>query len=112
MADAREIVSDLDMLERLVEPAGQNVVDIGCGAGTLVRELAARGARVTGIEISAAQLERARRHPEDSRARYLVGRAEQLPLAAGTVELAIFMRALHHVPVARHPEALIECHRV
>ncbi len=112
MAEAREIVSDAAMLERLVDPADRDVVDIGCGAGALVRELTVRGARVTGIEISARQLERARGHPEAGRAHYLIGRAEQLPLAASTMDLAIFMRALHHVPVACHPATLRECHRV
>jgi SAM-dependent methyltransferase len=112
MADAREIASDAVMLERLVEPEDRDVVDIGCGAGALVRELTARGARVTGIEISAGQLERALGHPEAGRAHYLIGRAEQLPLAAGTQDLAIFMRALHHVPAECHPAALRECHRI
>jgi ubiquinone/menaquinone biosynthesis C-methylase UbiE len=112
MTDAREIASDAAILERLVEPAGKDVVDIGCGAGALVRELTARRARVTGIEISAGQLERALGHPEAGRAHFLIGRAELLPLAAASMDLAIFMRALHHVPVECHPAALRECHRV
>jgi SAM-dependent methyltransferase len=108
----REAVTDLALVERLVQPAGKEVVDIGCGGGALVRALTAHGACVTGIEISPEQLERAQRHPEAGRAHYLIGRAERLPLAAATVDVAIFMRALHHVPVERHPAALSECHRV
>ena len=112
MATARETITDAAMLERLAAPAGKDVVDIGCGGGGLVRELAALGANVTGIEVSEGQLKRAQEHPEAGRAQYLVGRAERLPLTDATVDLAIFMRALHHVPVADHPEALRECHRV
>ena len=37
------------MLDRLVAPAGKDVLDIGCGGGALVRELAGRGARVVGL---------------------------------------------------------------
>ena len=44
------------MLDRLAEPAGKDVIDIGCGGGALVRELTARGARVVGVEISEGQL--------------------------------------------------------
>lgn len=95
-----------------MSPAGKDVVDIGCGDGALVRALTAHSARVTGIEVSIGQLERAQAHPEAGDADYLVGRAEQLPLAFATVDLAIFMRALHHVPVERHAAALSECHRV
>jgi SAM-dependent methyltransferase len=109
---ARETATDVAMLERLAAPEGKDVIDIGCGGGALVRELTARGAMVIGIEISEAQLERARNHPEAEAARYLVGRAEQLPLAPATVDLAIFMRVLHHVPVEDHPGALSECRRV
>jgi 2-polyprenyl-6-hydroxyphenyl methylase / 3-demethylubiquinone-9 3-methyltransferase len=50
------LTTDLSMLERLVEPAGKDVVDIGCGGGALVRDLTARGARVIGVEISEQQL--------------------------------------------------------
>ncbi len=109
---ARETATDLGMLERLAQPAGKDVVDIGCGEGALVRELTTLGARVTGIEVSEGQLQRAREHPDRGGASYLVGRAEQLPLQEATLDLAIFMRALHHVAAEGHPEVLGECRRV
>ena len=37
-----------------------HVADIGSGDGTLVRFMTAQGARVTGLECGAAQLEKAR----------------------------------------------------
>jgi SAM-dependent methyltransferase len=40
--------------------AGQRVLDIACGHGRLTRILAARGARVTGVDISAALVAKAR----------------------------------------------------
>ncbi|MGH3300811.1 MAG: class I SAM-dependent methyltransferase [Streptosporangiaceae bacterium] len=39
--------------------AGQRVLDIACGHGRLTRELAGRGARVTGLDVSAALVARA-----------------------------------------------------
>jgi hypothetical protein len=100
------------MLERLVAPAGKDVVDIGCGGGALVRELAAAGARPIGVEISDEQLAAARAHDGGSGARYLVGRAEALPLENAAVDVAVFMRTLHHVPVAQMEAALREARRV
>src|ERR671939_531460 len=40
------------LLRLLGEVAGQDVLDAGCGEGYLARILAARGARVTGIDLS------------------------------------------------------------
>jgi SAM-dependent methyltransferase len=100
---------DTAMLARLVAPADKDVVDIGCGGGALVRALAALGARPVGIEISEEQLATARARDDGSGARYLVGRGEDLPLPDASVDVAVFMRTLHHVP----PEAsLREARRV
>jgi ubiquinone/menaquinone biosynthesis C-methylase UbiE len=126
---SRELTSDLDVLERLAPPAGRDIVDVGCGPGVLARELARAGARVVGIEISEQQLAAARtadraHEPADSgdaakagqavgvKPRYLVGRAQVLPLADASMDLAIFMRTLHHIPPHDLVQALREARRV
>jgi SAM-dependent methyltransferase len=109
---ATEVTTDLTMLERLAPPAGKDAVDIGCGGGALVRELSARGARMTGIEISDEQLAPARARDDGSGARYLVGIAQALPLPDASVDLAIFMKTLHHVPPPELRAALREARRV
>ena len=104
--------TDTSMLERLVAPAGKDVVDIGCGGGALVRDLAAAGARPIGIEISEEQLAAAQARDDGSGARYLVGRAEALPLDDGSVDVVVFMRSLHHVPHEHLEAGLREARRV
>ena len=108
----RQMHSDLEVLERLVEPASKDVVDVGCGGGALVRALGARGARVTGVEISEDQLAVAVANDGGLGARYLVGRGEALPLEDRSVDVAVFMRTLHHVPPAAQLDALREARRV
>ena len=108
----RTVDTDLAILERLVEPTGKDVVDIGCGGGRLVRELVDLGARAVGVEISERQLAAAVAHDGGSGARYLVGRGEDLPLADATMDAAVFMRTLHHVPTADQTAALGEAARV
>ncbi|HEY4828746.1 MAG TPA: class I SAM-dependent methyltransferase, partial [Solirubrobacteraceae bacterium] len=107
-----EVLSDLDVLDRLVQPTGKDVVDIGCGGGALVRALAARGARMTGVEISEEQLAPALNGDDASGARYVIGTAQRLPLEAASVDAAVFMRTLHHVPPAELLDALREARRV
>lgn len=104
--------TDLLMLERLVQPAGKDVLDIGCGGGALVRELASRGARPLGVEVSDQQLAGAVARDTGGGAQYLVGRAQALPLQDASVDVAIFMRTLHHVPPPDLMSALAEARRV
>lgn len=108
----RERTTDLAVLERLTAPAERDVLDVGCGPGHLVRSLAALGARPVGLEVSAEQLAPALAADDGSGARYLVGRAEALPLEDATMDVVVFMRALHHVPVEEQFTALSEGRRV
>jgi SAM-dependent methyltransferase len=107
-----EFTTDFAMLERLVAPAGKDVLDIGCGGGALVRDLAGCGARAVGVEISEDQLASAVARDRESGARYRVGRAQELPVDDASVDIAVFMRTLHHVPPADLTQALGEARRV
>jgi trans-aconitate methyltransferase len=48
------------LIEMLAPQPGERVLDAGCGLGRWTAELAASGARVTGIDIHAPLLEQAR----------------------------------------------------
>src|ERR1700757_2468832 len=100
------------MLERLVDPHGREVVDIGCGGGALARALAVAGAQVVALEVSEEQLAPALAGDDGGGVRYLVGRAQALPLEDASVDVAVFMRTLHHVSVEDMPQALKEARRV
>lgn len=105
----RELTTDLAVLDRLVQLDGSDVLDVGCGGGALVRQLAERGARATGLEISERQLGHARDHGVG---RFVVGRAEDLPLEDGSLDAVLFMRSLHHVPQPAMVPALAAARRV
>ncbi len=71
--------------------AGEDVVDIGCGAGFHLPRLAARGARVVGVEPHLPLVRRARQRlaaPGAHPASVLAGAAEALPLADASVDVA------------------------
>jgi SAM-dependent methyltransferase len=62
--------------------AGQRVVDLGTGTGTLARGFALRGCAVIGIDPSAAMLDAARRldHAANVAVEYRIGKAEETGL--------------------------------
>ena len=47
------------LFELLGPSAGKRVLDLACGHGRISRELARRGARVVGVDLSGALLDRA-----------------------------------------------------
>ena len=107
----RRVDSIAELLGEAVPLAGRTVVDVGCGTGELVRWLAGRGAKVTGVDTP-AMLARARAEPPAGQETYLQGGAEALPLPDQTVDVAIFDASLHHVPAERMRDAIAECARV
>ncbi|HUC23573.1 MAG TPA: class I SAM-dependent methyltransferase [Streptosporangiaceae bacterium] len=76
---------------------GADVLDIGCGDGTLARFLVGQGARhVLGIDPSRRMLAVAASH-RGSRVRYCRASAESFALARGSVDLVVSSMALHYV---------------
>jgi ubiquinone/menaquinone biosynthesis C-methylase UbiE len=75
---------------------GLDVLDVGTGTGFLALELATRGHRVTGIDLSTAMLDRARRHASARSlpVTFLPGDAERPPFPATTFDLLVSRHVL------------------
>lgn len=69
--------------------AGQRILDLGTGTGTLARGFAKQGAEVTGLDISPELIDQARRLGERDgvRVSYVLGRAESAPLDAEAFDI-------------------------
>jgi ubiquinone/menaquinone biosynthesis C-methylase UbiE len=93
------------LLERL-EP-GSDVLDLGCGNGLVTRVLAERH-RVTGVDISAAQLERAR--AKVPAADFFQADATVLELPVASFDAVVSTFVLGHVPRAEQPPLLRRIH--
>ena len=85
------------MARMLPGVAGADVLDIGCGDGTLARRLASQGARrVLGIDPSERMLTLAASHP-GPQVRYCRASAESLALTPESLDLVVSSLALHYV---------------
>jgi SAM-dependent methyltransferase len=101
-----------DVLLETLDLKGRRVIDVGSGEGALTRLLARQGARVTGVECSPEQLEKARAEPRVADETFVEGVAENLPFPAGTADVVIFFNSLHHVRPVGQAAALAEAARV
>jgi tocopherol O-methyltransferase len=86
----------LEVADRVAPAPGERVVDVGCGYGGLARLLAAeRGARVTGLTLSAAQVAAA---PRADGVELLVRSWLDNGLPDASFDAAVAVESLSHMP--------------
>lgn len=71
------------LLATFIHDEPRRVLDVGCGTGFLARHLVEIADHVDAVDVSAKMIERGKRMPngEHPRLRWLLGRAEDAPLA-------------------------------
>jgi len=102
----RELI-DPTLWRVIGDPAGLDVLDLGCGNGYVARRMARAGARVTGVDASPAMVERARAHEarQPLGITYLVADAARLDaLASSSYDLVVSNMVLMNV---EHAEGAI-----
>lgn len=91
----------LDWIESALSLTGKKVLDVGCGGGLLSESMAARGAQVTGIDLSEKPLGVARLHLFESglNVDYQLISAEAMAEAhPGEFDAVTCLEMLEHVP--------------
>lgn len=96
------------------ETAGacETALDLGCGNGRHAELLADRAARVVGLDASRELLrvarERAAERGYADALSLVAGDAARLPLAADSVDLGVYVAALHHLPTRETRRASLD----
>jgi SAM-dependent methyltransferase len=112
LAVRREDGEDVRLLHALMGelPDGASVLDAGCGAGVPAARLLAERCRVTGLDLSPAQVALARQLVPN--AAFVVGDLAALPFVDAAFDAVVCFYAIIHVPREEHPVVLRELWRV
>jgi SAM-dependent methyltransferase len=102
---AEEIQTRAAYLDLVGIGPGDRVLEVGCGSGVVLRELARRVApdgRAVGIDLSSALLQIAREHATEAGLDAVVelreGDARSLPFADGEFDAVLAVTSLCHIP--------------
>lgn len=96
LGDTTEALEQQLILGLAGELPGRKVLDAGCGDGTLVGALAARGATVTGVDADPAMLSMAQANAPG--ASFIQGRVERLPLPDASFDVVAAVAVLCFAP--------------
>jgi len=86
------------LLLETVPRGAARVLEVGCGAGRLARQIAARAKQVDAIDRDAAVIALARSTAPDN-VKYVLGDVMDYPLATESYDAVVSMAALHHLPL-------------
>jgi SAM-dependent methyltransferase len=112
--DTAPLIDDeLQLLTELVPLSGQDIIELGCGAAGLVRQLLQRhpDSRVTALEVDERQHAKNLAAPQAG-LHFMAGVAQAIPFEDARFDLALMLKSLHHVPMASMAQALAEAARV
>ena len=112
--EAYRLCDEIQVVEDLVEVAGRQALELGCGAAWMTRLLATRlGARrVTATEVDRIQHAKNLAIQDLPNVEFRFGGAESIDDADATYDGVFLFKSLHHVPVELMDRAFAEIERV
>lgn len=90
----------LDVLGGAAGAGVGRVLDVGCGEGTLARQLADRADEVIGIDLDEPSIDLARRATTADNVTFLLGDVLTEPLAAASFDGVVSIATVHHLDLA------------
>ena len=82
---------------------GKTVLEIGCGAGDITKQLAPHAGRIIAIDPDRQQLDKARTALAGSTIEFIQADDGMPDLAEGCADIVLYSLSLHHIPLQQLP---------
>lgn len=102
-----------DIYNTLLSLDNCTIVELGCGAAELTREIASGGKNrsVLALEVDAVQHEKNLQIQDLSNVRFELGGAQAIPTQDDSVDVVFMFKSMHHVPLGQMTQSLQEIRR-
>ncbi len=112
LAERTRDSADVHLLANFIErlPAGAEILDAGCGAGSPITQILSERFHITGVDFSEAQVELARKNVPN--AKFLCEDLTQLNFPENTFDGIVSYYAIIHIPREEHESLLVNFHRM
>lgn len=112
--EAYETATELEMMQRLLPLDGRQILELGCGAAWITRQLAERypQSRFTATEVDRIQHEKNLAQSVPDNLQFHLGGAEAIDAEPESVDIVWMLKSLHHVPSDLMSAAMGEIVRV
>ena len=103
-----------DIYNALLSLDDCSIVELGCGAAELTREIATGGKNrsILALEVDEIQHAKNLQIKDLPNVRFELGGAQAIPAADDTVDCIFMFKSLHHVPLELMADSLLEIRRV
>ncbi len=112
--EAYRVASELDVIREHLDLEGKRILELGCGAAWMTRELMQqfRPRHFLATEVDRIQHEKNLCLDDLPGVEFRLGGAESIAAPDGSFDAVFMFKSLHHVPMDRLDDALSEIHRV
>ncbi|OOZ37604.1 class I SAM-dependent methyltransferase [Solemya velesiana gill symbiont] len=113
-ANAYREASELEIIEQYLPIEGGEILELGCGRAWMTRQIAQRfhPAHVVATEVDRIQHEKNLQIDDLPNVTFVYGGAEQIDLPDSSIDIAIMLKSLHHVPRELMDQGLSEVARI
>lgn len=105
---------EADVYDRLLGLDRKHILELGCGNAVITRDIATGGPdrMITALEVDEIAHEKNLQITDLPNVTFVLGGAEDIPLADESVDVVFMFKSLHHVPIDLMGSAMREIQRV